>query len=52
MTRPRYMTCWMQQNMALQCLFDSTMREVSNTNIALKYLPLKAIGKKLGKEEA
>ena len=28
------------------------MREVGNTNVTLEYLPLEAIDKKLGKEEA
>ena len=33
-------------------LFDSTIREVDSTNIALEYLLLEITGKRLGKEEA
>ena len=36
--------------MASQCLFDFTTKDISSTNINLKYLLLKAIGKKLGKK--
>ena len=38
--------------MALLYLFDSIIRKVSSTNVALKYLPLEAIGKELGKKKA
>ena len=38
--------------MAHWCLFDSTIREVGNTNITLGHLPLEAIGKRFGEEEA
>ena len=34
------------------CLFGSTIRKVSNTNIALKYLSLEVTSKRFGKEEA
>ena len=36
--------------MAPWCPFNSTIKEVGSTNIALGYLPSKAIGKKLYKE--
>ena len=42
----------MQQNTAPWYLFDSITRDVSSTNIALGHSPLKATGKRLGKEEA
>ena len=35
-----------------QHLFDSTMRDVDSTNVVLKYLPSKAIGKRLDEEQA
>ena len=38
--------------MAPECLFDSTMRKVSSINIALRYSPLEATGKRLDKEKA
>ena len=46
------MARWIQQSTAPWCLFDSTIREVGSTDIALGHLPLKATGKKLGEEEA
>ena len=36
--------------MALKYLFNSTIREIGNTNIALRHLLLKAIGKKFDKK--
>ena len=42
----------MQQNMAPWYLFDSIISKIDSINIILRYLPLKVIGKKLGKEEA
>ena len=38
--------------MALWCLFDFTIKEVNNTDIALGHLLLEATGKKLDEEEA
>ena len=38
--------------MALWYLFDSTIREVGSTNIALGYLPSEVTGKRLDKKEA
>ena len=42
----------MQQNTALWCLFDSTIREVGNTNITLGHSHLEATGKKLDEKKA
>ena len=50
--RPRCMARLMQQSMASWCLFDSTIKEVGSTNVALGHSPLEAIGKKLGEERA
>ena len=42
----------MQQRQAPWYLFDSSMREVSSTNIILEHLPSKTTGKKPIAEEA
>ena len=36
---------------AFWCLFDFTTKEVSSTNVALRYLLLEATSKRLGKEK-
>ena len=41
----------MSQNMTPWYLFDSIMKEISNTNIVLGYLLSKATDKKLGEKE-
>ena len=51
-TRPRCMARWMQQSTASWCLFDSTTREVSSINVALRHSPLEATSKGLGEKEA
>ena len=51
-TRPRCTARWTQQNTAPWYLFDSTMREVGSTNVALGYSPLEATDEGLGEEEA
>ena len=51
-TRLRCIVYWMQQNTAPWYLFDFIIKKVGIINIALRYLPLEAIGKKLGKEKA
>ena len=38
--------------MAFWCLFDSIIKEVGSTNIALGYSPLEATGKELDEEKA
>ena len=50
-TRLKYTAYWMQQSTAPEYLFDSTTREVDNTNVTLGHSPLEATGKELGKEE-
>ena len=51
MTKPRYMVHQIQQSTAPWCLFNSITKEVGSTNIALRYLLLKATSKKLDKKE-
>ena len=46
------MACQTQQSMASWYLFDSTIRKVGSTNVALRHLPLEATNEGLGKEEA
>ena len=51
-TRPRCIARLTQQSTAPWCLFDSTMREIGRTNVALRHLALEATSKKLGEEKA
>ena len=41
----------MQQSIPPWCLFNTIIKEVGNTNIALEHLPLEATSKKLGEKE-
>ena len=45
------MVRWTQQSTAPWCLFNSTIREVDSTNIALGYSLLEATGKGLDEEK-
>ena len=49
MTKPRCIVHQIQQSITL---FDTTTREIGSIDVALRYLPLEAIGKRLGKKEA
>ena len=41
----------MQQSITPWCLFDSTIREVGSTNIALEHSSLKTTGKRLDEKK-
>ena len=49
--RSRYTARWTKQNIALWCLFNSSIRKASCINIILGHLPPKTTSEKLSKEE-